>query len=185
MQVEPISDIESEEEVEVTDISDEEGDERDEEFFNPQHRHHHHHHHHIFGRQSNGTSAPPQYDDSEEDVFKAPAPPPLFGAPSSSSSRSGMPVIKSEPGTPPAHSSHGHAPLASPSQCIPLKLRFKRRWDQEQHTEEAEDKKVRGDKKNGESSGVEREESERSAPHKLSAELHRAAAQLSLENKDC
>ncbi|MCI4374693.1 hypothetical protein PGIGA_G00009340 [Pangasianodon gigas] len=188
IKVEPISDIESEEEVEVTDISDEEGDERDEEFFSPHrrdHHHHHHHHHHIFGRQSNGTSAPSQYDDSEEDVFKAPAPPPLFGPPSSSSSRGGMPVIKSEPDTPPAPSGHGHAPLPSPSQCIPLKLRFKRRWDQEQHTEEAEDKKVRGDKKNGESSGVEREESESSAPHKLSAELHRAAAQLSLENKDC
>lgn len=185
VQVEPISDIESEEEVEVTDISDEEGDERDDEFFSAHRRDNHDHHEHIFGRQSNGTSAPHQYDDSEEDVFKAPAPPPFFGPPSSSSSRGGLPVIKSEPDMPPAPSGHGQAPLPSPSQCIPLKLRFKRRWDQEQHTEEAEDKKVKGDKKNGESSGVEREDSENSTPHKLSAELHRAAAQLSLENKDC
>ncbi|KAG9275971.1 ETS domain-containing transcription factor ERF [Astyanax mexicanus] len=209
IKVEPISDIESEEEVEVTDISDEEVDERDEEFgmFSaPRRNHHHHHHHHHqhhhhnqhhhhhhphgFKRQSNGTAAATlPYDDLEEDVFKAPAPPPLFFSPASSSSRGG-PVVKSEPDTPPA--STGLAPIHSPSQCIPLKLRFKRRWDQEQHTEEAEDKKVRGEVRNGERE--ERDESggggeaENSPPHghrRVSAELHRATAQLSLENKDC
>ncbi|XP_017561569.1 ETS domain-containing transcription factor ERF [Pygocentrus nattereri] len=190
IKVEPISDIESEEEVEVTDISDEEADERYEEFglFSGHRRHHHHHHPHAFKRQSNGTAAPPlHYDDLEEDVFKAPAPPPLFFGPASSSR--GGPVVKSEPDTPPPSTGHSHTP--TPSHCIPLKLRFKRRWDQEQHTEEAEDKKVRGEERNGERE--EREESgsgegENSPPHshrKVSADLHRATAQLSLENKDC
>ncbi|XP_066539411.1 ETS domain-containing transcription factor ERF isoform X2 [Hoplias malabaricus] len=207
IKVEPISDIESEEEdVEVTDISDDEADDRDEEFglFSAHrrqhhHSHHHHHHHHYhhqphtFKRQSNGTS-PLAYDDLEEEVFKAPAPPPLFFGPSPLSR--GGPVVKSEPNTPPASSGH------TPSQCIPLKLRFKRRWDQEQHTEEAEDKKVRGEERNGEReemngeredmNGEREERDERgereNSPHshrRVSAELHRATAQLSLENKDC
>uniref|UniRef100_A0A3P8WYU7 ETS2 repressor factor n=1 Tax=Cynoglossus semilaevis TaxID=244447 RepID=A0A3P8WYU7_CYNSE len=81
-QVEPISDIESEEEVEVTDISDEDPDERDEdyEFFSP---------HSLRG-----------------------------------------------PSTPPPQ-----------TKCIPLKLRFKRRWTEDQRMEasqeESDDKKVR------------------------------------------
>ncbi|XP_076847254.1 ETS domain-containing transcription factor ERF [Brachyhypopomus gauderio] len=193
IKVEPISDIESEEEVEVTDISDEDADERDEEtdpfashrlYRHHHHLHHHHlhHHPHIFRRQSNGTVAPTlPYDDLEEDVFKAPAPPSLFGPPASSPRAS--PVVKTEPGTPPALGGPVPGPASAGAQCIPLKLRFKRRWDQEQHTEE-EDKKVRG----GEEREGQRAEGGGTPPHgqrKISTELHRATAQLSLENKDC
>ncbi|KAJ8289851.1 hypothetical protein GJAV_G00006060 [Gymnothorax javanicus] len=70
IKVEPISDIESEEEVEVTDISDEDADEREElELFSARHQQE---------RQLNGgLSGPPAVDDElDEDVFKAPAPPP-------------------------------------------------------------------------------------------------------------
>uniref|UniRef100_A0A672K275 ETS domain-containing transcription factor ERF-like n=1 Tax=Sinocyclocheilus grahami TaxID=75366 RepID=A0A672K275_SINGR len=174
IKVEPISDIESEEEVEVTDISDEEDDERDEEF------------------DPNGTDAALHPDeDLEEEVFKAPAPPPFFIPPTSSSGdgRRGNSVVKSEPVEP--------ADMQLPqtnSQCIPLKLRFKRRWDQDQHMEEAEDKKVRGEERGRERNGMVEESGSGSgeaesppllAHHRVSTELHRATAQLSLENKEC
>uniref|UniRef100_H3CKL6 ETS2 repressor factor n=1 Tax=Tetraodon nigroviridis TaxID=99883 RepID=H3CKL6_TETNG len=126
IKVEPISDIESEEEVEVTDISEE--------------------------------------DPVDEDVFKAPAPPPP---------------------TPPPQA--GAATAAPQTKCIPLKLRFKRRWSEDQRMEasmeECDDKKVRpGD---GDSPPLLAYEGSLSAPLRVSAELHRATAQLSLENKDC
>ncbi|XP_065101911.1 ETS domain-containing transcription factor ERF [Paramisgurnus dabryanus] len=199
IKVEPISDIESEEEVEVTDISDDEQDERDEEFdvFPPRfHKHHHHHHNHHpqsqKHQQPNGTDAHPD-DDLEEEVFKTPAPPPFFIPPASFSGdgRRGNTIVKSEP-VEPAETQSGSGVLPqTPSQCIPLKLRFKRRWDQDQHMEEAEDKKVRGEeRRNGEAeeSGSGSGEAESPPPlanHRVSAELHRATAQLSLENKDC
>lgn len=196
VQVEPISDIESEEEVEVTDISDEEADERDKEFdvFPPHyHKHHHHQNHHPHSRkhhQRNGTDTHPD-EDLEEDVFKAPAPPPFFIPPASGEGRRLNTVIKSEPVEPAeAQPPSGGFPQTQ-SQCIPLKLRFKRRWDQDQHMEEAEDKKVRGEeRRNGEAeeSGSGSGEAESPPPlahHRVSAELHRATAQLSLENKDC
>ncbi|KAI7806562.1 putative ETS domain-containing transcription factor ERF [Triplophysa rosa] len=156
IKVEPISDIESEEEVEVTDISDEEVDERDEEFdvFPPRYlKHNHHQNHHPHSRkhhQPNGTDAHLD-EDLEEDS---------------------EPVEPAEAQLPP-----GGLPQTQ-SQCIPLKLRFKRRWDQDQHMEEAEDKK------SGNGSG-EAESPPPLAHHRVSAELHRATAQLSLENKDC
>ncbi|KAL0172334.1 hypothetical protein M9458_032645, partial [Cirrhinus mrigala] len=144
--VEPISDIESEEEVEVTDISDEEADERDEEFdifpsHYHKHRHHHHQHHNHYPpnqkhQQPNGTDAALHPDeDLEEEVFKAPAPPPFFIPPTSSSGESRRSPVDMQLAS-------GGLPQSN-SQCIPLKLRFKRRWDQDQHMEEAEDKKRR------------------------------------------
>ncbi|XP_057196833.1 ETS domain-containing transcription factor ERF [Triplophysa rosa] len=196
IKVEPISDIESEEEVEVTDISDEEVDERDEEFdvFPPRYlKHNHHQNHHPHSRkhhQPNGTDAHLD-EDLEEDVFKAPAPPPFFIPPASGEGRRLNAVVKSEPVEPAeAQLPPGGLPQTQ-SQCIPLKLRFKRRWDQDQHMEEAEDKKVRGEEqRNGEAeeSGNGSGEAESPPPlahHRVSAELHRATAQLSLENKDC
>ncbi|KAK1895684.1 ETS domain containing transcription factor ERF, partial [Dissostichus eleginoides] len=104
IKVEPISDIESEEEVEVTDIK-----------------------------------------DLDEDVFKTPAPPPPGLTPFFTSQHTAHrtllpPPLKSEPVeplescTPPPQ-----------TKCIPLKLRFKRRWSEDQRMEasqeESDDKK--------------------------------------------
>ncbi|XP_041963225.1 ETS domain-containing transcription factor ERF isoform X2 [Alosa sapidissima] len=228
IKVEPISDIESEEEVQVTDESDEEGDE-DEDFkpFSSSlqqhhlHHHHHHQHHHHHGhhhhrphlacqphRHANGSAHPPapEEDPDEEDVFKAPAPPltPLRTAP--------LPPLKSEPLDPPL------TPATPPAQgqCIPLKLRFKRRWTEEQRMEtnsvEQDDKKLcntgardreREEDDNKLCPGVRdrdreeeggQEEDLEGHPHltppsvltqaRGTTDLHRATAQLSLENRD-
>ncbi|KAJ8287748.1 hypothetical protein COCON_G00004070 [Conger conger] len=211
IKVEPISDIESEEEVEVTDISDEDGEEREElELFSSQRRR---------DRQLNGglAAAPPAAADDEldEDVFKAPAPPPpgllpFFGVPGEP--RRGPPALKCEPGEP----AEGPAPPASPggTKCIPLKLRCKRRWSEHQRmeasSEESDDKKVRAEERNGNAEERNGNAAERNgnaaasaengqarspppepdcppppAHRRVSADLHRATAQLSLENKDC
>ncbi|XP_076008782.1 ETS domain-containing transcription factor ERF [Genypterus blacodes] len=230
IKVEPISDIESEEEVEVTDISDE--DERDEEFelFSRRHtgapnhhlHHHHHHHHHL----NNGSAAAPHQhpdEDLDEDVFKAPAPPPPGLTPfftiqhTHSSVNRGPPTLKSEPAdpgessTPPPQIGSAAAPQ---TKCIPLKLRFKRRWSEDQRMEasqeESDDKKVRAEEERererqsngrmetdedgtgsgeGDSPPPPGDEGSLATPQaahrRESAELHRATAQLSLENKDC
>ncbi|KAK5891863.1 hypothetical protein CesoFtcFv8_012298 [Champsocephalus esox] len=226
IKVEPISDIESEEEVEVTDISDEDLDERDEEFklFSPRYprapEQHHHllhlHHHHL----ANGSGAPSHHhhlhpeEDLDEDVFKTPAPPPPGLTPFFTSQHTAHrtllpPPLKSEPVepvescTPPPQ-----------TKCIPLKLRFKRRWSEDQRMEasqeESDDKKVRPEEereRERQSNGrMETEEdgtgsgegdsppplayegslaTPQSSQRRVSAELHRATAQLSLENKDC
>uniref|UniRef100_A0A096M4E0 ETS2 repressor factor n=1 Tax=Poecilia formosa TaxID=48698 RepID=A0A096M4E0_POEFO len=206
IKVEPISDIESEEEVEVTDISDEDPDERVS---------NHHHNHHL----SNGTAAahhPSQDEDLDEDVFKAPAPPPPGLMPffTSQHAHRGLTALKSEPVEPgESHAAQSQAASTGATQgkCIPLKLRFKRRWSEDQRMEasqeESDDKKVRpeeGRNKGRQTNGcVEMEEDGEdgdsppplayegslSAPlashRRVSAELHRATAQLSLENKDC
>lgn len=228
IKVEPISDIESEEEVEVTDISDEDPDERDEfELFSPRHSrasdHHHHHHHHRHHHVANGTAPSQQQlhpdEDLDEDVFKAPAPPPPGLMPFftsqhiHSNAHRPLPTLKSEPvepgesNAPPAQTTAAGAPQ---TKCIPLKLRFKRRWSEDQRMEasqeESDDKKVRpqeGRESNGQmemdEDGTGSGEGESPPPlgyvgslttpgashRKVSAELHRATAQLSLENKDC
>lgn len=209
--MEPISDIESEEEVEVTDISEEDPDERDEEF----HPFAHHHakvpeYPHRF---ANGTAAANPDEDLDEDVFKAPAPPPPSLTPfyGSQQAHRGPPAFKSEPvegdgSTPPPPPHPGPQ-----TKCIPLKLRFKRRWSEDQRMEasmeESDDKKVRPEEereRERQSNGqmdVEDEEGtgggggggdsppllayEGSAPLRVPSELHRATAQLSLENRDC
>lgn len=220
--MEPISDIESEEEVEVTDISEEDPDERDEEFelFSPhlsrapEHRHHHF---------ANGTAAPQHQshteDDLDEEVFKAPAPPPPGLMPfyasqhTHSNPHRGLPILKSEPidagdgNTLPPQTGSAGAPQ---TKCIPLKLRFKRRWSEDQRMEaaqeESDDKKVRPEEErererqsngrmeieedgtgsgDGDSPPPLAYEGSLPTPLKVSAELHRATAQLSLENKDC
>ncbi|XP_061675711.1 ETS domain-containing transcription factor ERF isoform X1 [Syngnathoides biaculeatus] len=220
IKVEPISDIESEEEVEVTDISDEDPDERDEDFELFAHRlsrapnHHRHlHHHHL---SSNGSAPHPSLvdEDLDEDVFKAPAPPPSGLTPflalqhGYSGAHRGPPALKTEPGEPPDSSPPPNPPPQT--KCIPLKLRFKRRWSEDQRMEasqeESDDKKVRPqEQRDRQSNGrMETEEDEPGdvdspplsayqssvapplpAHRRASAELHRAAAQLSLENKDC
>lgn len=224
IKVEPISDIESEEEVEVTDISDEDPDERDEDFELFACRHsrtsdHHHHHQHL----SNGSAAPPHPphpdEDLDEDVFKAPAPPPPGLTPFLTSQHPyvhrALPTLKTEPtdpgegNTPPPHTGPTGVPQ---TKCIPLKLRFKRRWSEDQRMEtsheESDDKKVRPQEErerqsNGrlqvEEDGTGSGEGDSPPPlayegslatplashRRVSAELHRATAQLSLENKDC
>uniref|UniRef100_A0A1A7WBR4 Ets2 repressor factor n=2 Tax=Iconisemion striatum TaxID=60296 RepID=A0A1A7WBR4_9TELE len=196
IKVEPVSDL-SEEDVEVTDISEEDElnhndeDERDPFSLSAHSRHYHQNH------QANGTSsspsaaAPPQIDDDpddDEEVFKTPATPPGSSGPA-------IPLmgLKSEP---------GQAAPISPggTRCIPPKLRFKRRWSEDQKMEadedrdEAEDKKVRAEEEGG-------EEVENSggrggvilglmlppAPtqRRTSSELQKATAQLSLENAGC
>lgn len=222
VQVEPISDIESEEEVEVTDISEEDPDERDEDFehFPPHHAKVPEHPH----RFANGTAAANPDEDLDEDVFKAPAPPPPNLTPFYTSQQAhagahrGPPTFKSEPvegdsttPPPPPPPPHTGSAAAPQTKCIPLKLRFKRRWSEDQRmeasTEESDDKKVRPEEereRESQSNGqmdIEEEdgavsgdgdsppllayEGSLSAPLRVSAELHRATAQLSLENKDC
>lgn len=186
LQVEPISDIESEEEVEVTDIS-EEDDNCD--VFAPPH--------------SNGGPIPPPShdsmvddDDLEEDVFKTPAAP-------TSGAGIGLALLglKAEP----RELGLNQGPPSSPggTRCIPLKLRFKRRWSEDQRmeaeAEEAEDKKSRAEReepgqeaepKSVEENGEERSPVSLAAPlgtgqRRVSSELQRATAQLSLENNGC
>ncbi|KAJ0000048.1 hypothetical protein NQD34_011890 [Periophthalmus magnuspinnatus] len=222
IKVEPISDIESEEEVEVTDISDEDPDERDEDFEFSSRFSRVSHHHHL----TNGTShshQPHPDDDLDEDVFKAPAPPPPGLLPFFASQHiqsnvhRGPPILKTEPAEPEEVSPPPPQPGptgAPQTKCIPLKLRFKRRWSEDQRMEasqeESDDKKVRPEEErirqthcNGrlevEEDGTGSAEGESPpplmyegslatplAPHRrVSAELHRATAQLSLENKEC
>ncbi|XP_051247472.1 ETS domain-containing transcription factor ERF [Dicentrarchus labrax] len=215
IKVEPISDIESEEEVEVTDISEEDelnhNDEKHEgDIFTPTARHHHHqlNNHHRANGNGSSLSAPPHSNhdddpDDDEEVFKTPA------TPSIGSGSLAFPLIglKSEP---------GHAAPISPggTRCIPLKLRFKRRWSEDQKMEadgerdEAEDKKVRAERE--EEVEGKREEAGRRVgevengggraggsvilglmlpppptQRRASSELQRATAQLSLENTGC
>uniref|UniRef100_A0A7N8YF00 Ets2 repressor factor n=1 Tax=Mastacembelus armatus TaxID=205130 RepID=A0A7N8YF00_9TELE len=151
IKVEPISDIESEEEVEVTDISEEE--------------------------ESPSAPLPPHcnHDDDPEDdeeVFKTPATPPI----GSSSLTFPLINLKTEPGQ--------SAPISpGGTRCIPLKVRFKRRWSEDQKMEadgerdEAEDKKVRAEE--------EEEGKRKEVERRASSELQRATAQLSLENTGC
>ncbi|XP_069040748.1 ETS domain-containing transcription factor ERF [Lepisosteus oculatus] len=168
IKVEPISDVDSEEEeeVEVTDISEEdrEDEEDDDDPFSAPH---------------NGTAGDEELD---EDVFKTPAAPPLL-APA-------RPAPKSEPPEPAPAPPPAPPPLSpGGTKCIPLKLRFKRRWSEDQRleagAEESDDKKVRS----SEEGGAEGERSPGSppapAPAPAGQDLHRAAAQLSLENRDC
>ncbi|XP_029514028.2 ETS domain-containing transcription factor ERF-like isoform X1 [Oncorhynchus nerka] len=184
IKVEPVSDIESDEEVEVTDISEEDEllDDYEGDVFTPPHP-------------TNGT-APTAItnlgaiaaDDLDEDVFKTPAAPPMVPLTPS------LLGLKSEAGQGPPISPGG-------TLCIPLKLRFKRRWSEDQkmeaygEREEAEDKKVRAEKEVVEEPA--RRESENGegprrspsmslgappAQRRASSELQRATAQLSLEN---
>ncbi|XP_010795281.1 ETS domain-containing transcription factor ERF-like [Notothenia coriiceps] len=205
IKVEPISDIDSEEEVQVTDISeDDELNHSDEEeqggIFTP--TAHHYHHQLNSHLRANGNmsslSAPPHShpeEDPDDDVFKTPATPPIG---SSSSISQAFPLInlKSEP---------GHVAPVSP--CIPLKLRFKRRWSEDQKMEadgergEAEDKKVRADREEEEKRVGQAENGggrggaggvilglmlpPPPTQRRASSELQRATAQLSLENTGC
>ncbi|KAM6903738.1 ETS domain-containing transcription factor ERF [Lycodopsis pacificus] len=247
IKVEPISDIESEEEVEVTDISEEDElnqNDRDDDadIFTPTAHHHHHqlnnhqlsnhqlsnhhhqlsnHHHQLSNHHHqlnnhhrasrSGLSAPPHGNldddpDDDEEVFKTPATPPVGGI--SSSPAVLHPVnLKSEP---------GQAAPISPggTRCIPLKLRFKRRWSEDQKMEadgerdEAEDKKVKAEAEE-EREGRREGAGGRSVgevatgggggggvilglmlpppptQRRASSELQRATAQLSLENTGC
>lgn len=185
IKVEPVSDL-SEEDVEVTDISEEDelnqnSEDEDGGMFPPLGRVRHHH-------LNNGSpSAPPQShinpddDDDDEEVFKTPATPPPGSGGGLTFPLTGL---KTEP---------GQAAPVSPggTRCIPLKLRFKRRWSEDQRMEadgerdEAEDKKVRAEGE--EESGGGRGAMLPPAPtrRRASSELQRATAQLSLENAGC
>lgn len=224
IKVEPISDIDSEEEVEVTDISDEDPDERDEEFELFARRHPRaSDHHHLANGSARAQQQPHTDEDLDEDVFKAPAPPPPGLMPffTSQHTHSGvhrmLPVIKSEPAEPGESSTPPSQPPvagAPQTKCIPLKLRFKRRWSEDQRMEasqeESDDKKVRPEEERererqsngqmemeedgtgsggGDSPPMLAYEGSLAAPlashRRVTAELHRATAQLSLENKDC
>uniref|UniRef100_A0A8C5DV11 ETS domain-containing transcription factor ERF-like n=1 Tax=Gouania willdenowi TaxID=441366 RepID=A0A8C5DV11_GOUWI len=171
IKVEPISDIESEEEVEVTDItaSNQRG-----------------------VLPSSSTSIAPPHDDDpddDEEVFKTPATP--FSPPATvlMMKSESLLMMKSEP---------GQAAPISPggTRCIPLKQRFKRRWSEDQKMEadgerdEAEDKKVKAgveEEENGGGGGVMMGLMLPPPPtqRRASSELQRATAQLSLENTGC
>lgn len=201
-QVEPISDIESEEEeVEVTDISEEDESSHNNEdmsssiFASSAHHHPELNSHHQDNVKTIDNNVDEDPDD--EEVFKTPATPPsgsdggLAFAPAS---------LKSDP---------GQATPISPggTRCIPLKLRFKRRWSEDQkmeadgEREEAEDKKVRAnggeeEEMDGEPGAQAMNKDERVRggvilglmlppppnQRRASSELQRATAQLSLEN---
>ncbi|XP_034400906.1 ETS domain-containing transcription factor ERF isoform X2 [Cyclopterus lumpus] len=214
IKVEPISDIESEEEVEVTDISEEDDlnqNDRDDEsnIFTPTARHHHHqlNNHHRANGTGSSFSAPPHPDDDGDDdeVFKTPATPTISGG-IGGGLAGGLAVLppvllKSEP---------GQAAPISPggTLCIPLKLRFKRRWNEDQKMEaggerdEAEDKKVRAEEEEREGRREGTGEVANGGggaggvilglmlpppptQRRASSELQRATAQLSLENTGC
>ncbi|XP_034016560.1 ETS domain-containing transcription factor ERF [Thalassophryne amazonica] len=205
IKVEPISDIESEEEVEVTDISEEEehnhiDDDDEGDVFTPTPHHCHSLNHHQANGTDGSASAPPpphhKPDDDveeDEDVFKTPATPSL-GATSLDFPLIGL---KCEPG-------QGSAPISpGGTQCIPLKLRFKRRWSEDQKMEadgerdEAEDKKVKAECEVERKRGGEVDNRGGGgvilglmlppppAQRRASSELQRATAQLSLENTGC
>ncbi|XP_006794506.1 ETS domain-containing transcription factor ERF [Neolamprologus brichardi] len=210
IKVEPISDIESEEDVEVTDISEEDeknhNDENNEgSIFTPTAGHNNHHqlnnHHQANGNSSSPSAPLPQNnnpdDDPDDEVFKTPATPPIGGG-----GGLAFPLIslKSEPGSQAAPISPGG------TRCIPLKLRFKRRWSKDQKMEadgerdEAEDKKVRAEgEEEAERRGSEVENGggrgegvilglmlpPPPTQRRASSELQRATAQLSLENSGC
>uniref|UniRef100_A0A8C7WTH2 Ets2 repressor factor n=1 Tax=Oryzias sinensis TaxID=183150 RepID=A0A8C7WTH2_9TELE len=161
IKVEPMSDM-SEEDVEVTDLSEEE--------------------------ELCSSAAPPPQNlpdddlDDDEEVFKTPATPPLGSSPACTL----ITTMKSEPCQPPI----------SPggTRCIPLKLRFKRRWSEDQRMEadgerdEAEDKKVKAegeDEVDGKREESARREGDDENRGGSSSELQRATAQLSLENASC
>lgn len=134
-------------------------------------------------------------EDLEEDVFKTPAAPTsaLIGG---AGMGLGMTLsgLKAEP-------REGSPSSPGGTQCIPLKLRFKRRWSEDQRmeaeTEEAEDKKSRAEK--DEIPGREtqrawgdegRSPANSATPlgtgqRRASSELQKATAQLSLENSGC
>ncbi|XP_020356034.2 ETS domain-containing transcription factor ERF [Oncorhynchus kisutch] len=186
IKVEPVSDVESDEEVEVTDISEEDEllDDDEGDVFTPPHP--------TNGTAptaiTNGNLGAIVEDDLDEDVFKTPAAPPMGPLTPS------LLALKREP---------GQGPPISPGDtlCIPLKLRFKRRWSEDQKMEadgerdEAEDKKVRAEKQveparreseNGEGPRRSLSLSMRAPPppaqRRASSELQRATAQLSLES---
>ncbi|XP_051948820.1 ETS domain-containing transcription factor ERF-like isoform X2 [Xyrauchen texanus] len=187
IKVEPISDMESEEEVEVTDISEEEHEDDECDVFSPPHS-------------NGGPVHPPNHDrmtdddDLEEDVFKTPAAPTAGFGPT-------LLGLKVEP----RELNLGLGAPISPggTRCIPLKLRFKRRWSEDQRmeagAEEAEDKKSRAEKeeltqdaepKLREKNGDRKSPESVVAPlgtgqRRVSSELQRATAQLSLENNVC
>lgn len=201
--------------MEVTDISEEDPDERDEEL--EPFPHHHARVPEYPHRFANGTAAANPDEDLDEDVFKAPAPPPPNLTPFYNSQQAptgahrGLHTFKSEPvegdGTTPPPPPH----TAPQTRCIPLKLRFKRRWSEDQRMEasmeESDDKKVRPEEErererqsngqmdvedeertgggDGDSPPLLAYEGSLAAPLRVSTELHRATAQLSLENKDC
>lgn len=195
--MEPVSDL-SEEDVEVTDISEEDelnpnSEDEEGDMFPP--LPHSRHHHHLKNGSGGSPSAPhPEEDpDDDEEVFKTPATPPPGGG-------AAFPLVglKTESGQAAAPVSPGG------TRCIPLKLRFKRRWSEDQRMEadgdrdEAEDKKVRGEGEGQEDGKREGEESGGGrgvilglmlppAPtqRRASSELQRATAQLSLENASC
>lgn len=167
--MEHISDVESEEEVEVTDISEEEKEAQKERDLpsSPD-------------TQPNGVpTSQPCEDDSDEDVFKTPVTPPS-PQPSQSSLR-------------PLSSAPTECPAGGSTKCIPLKLRFKRRWSEDQRLEadlgvgEADDKKVRAEKGKGDCQrrgGCALQSPAPPSQRRASAELQRATAQLSLGG-DC
>ncbi|XP_058474812.1 ETS domain-containing transcription factor ERF isoform X1 [Solea solea] len=206
IKVEPISDIESEEEVEVTDISEEDemnhDDDDEGDIFTPPAHHQLNSHPQANGSGSSPSAPLPPHSfhdddpDDDEEVFKTPATPPIGSA------ALPFPLIslKSEPGQ--------SAPISpGGTRCIPIKLRFKRRWSEDQKMEadgekdEAEDKKVRADREEEkEEAGRRGREVENGGgkgvilglmlpppptQRRASSELQRATAQLSLENTGC
>uniref|UniRef100_A0A8D0HL80 ETS2 repressor factor n=1 Tax=Sphenodon punctatus TaxID=8508 RepID=A0A8D0HL80_SPHPU len=109
-------------------------------------------------------------DEDDEEVFKAPPAPP---------EKSGEEEGQAMAATAPPAARGGES-----SKCIPLKLRFKRRWREDQRLEagtggeETDDKKVKGEDLGG--GGGEGSLGGR----RVSTELQRATAELSLENRD-
>lgn len=133
-------------------------------------------------------------DELEEDVFKTPAAPPS-GAVIGTGAGMTLPGLKAEP-------REGSPSSPGGTQCIPLKLRFKRRWSEDQRmeaeSEEAEDKKSRAEKEEPSAQEAQRMQPNEegrgggnlAAPlgagqRRVSSELQKATAQLSLENNGC
>ncbi|KAJ7304015.1 hypothetical protein JRQ81_011534 [Phrynocephalus forsythii] len=111
-------------------------------------------------------------EDDDEEVFKTP-PVPLEKAEEEEEEED--PVAAAPAAAPPL------SRAGERSKCIPLKLRFKRRWSEDQRLEagagpeETDDKKVKGE---GEAGGF------GEGGRRISTELQRATAELTLENRD-
>lgn len=110
-------------------------------------------------------------EEEDEEVFKAPPAPPEKVA---GEEEEGFQMAATVPPVPRAGES---------GKCIPLKLRFKRRWSEDQRleagagAEETDDKKVKGEEGAG-SPG------EGMGGRRISTELQQATAELTLENRD-
>ncbi|XP_062818758.1 ETS domain-containing transcription factor ERF isoform X3 [Anolis carolinensis] len=134
-------------------------------------------------------------DEDDEEVFKPPAAPPEKAEEPEEEEVAGeAQVVAAAVAEAPMPSASTAAAMES-GKCIPLKLRFKRRWSEDQRleagagTEETDDKKVKGEESEdsgggGGGGGGGLGAGTGHGGRRISTELQRATAELTLENRD-